>query len=116
MATKSIATLRRRADKLFQEVVKREKPISVVSGLQTEVIHHFINKGHSNNLRYDDNNGVPLTSKEHTQHHRSGDPAIVIAIKEHYGDEWFEDLQKRRRIIRKFNKGYLKEVIESLVS
>ena len=112
----SLKSLKSKADSLYQIKLKIEKPVSVISGLPTEVIHHFINKGHSNNLRYDDNNGVPLTSKEHTQHHRSGDPAIVIAIKEHYGDEWFEDLQKRRRIIRKFNKGYLKEVIESLVS
>jgi len=114
MATKSIATLKRKADRLFQLKLIEEKPDSAVSGQATEVIHHFINKSKSNNLRYDWHNGVPLTCKEHNQHHLSGDPAIVIAIKEHYGDEWFADLQARRRIIRKFNKGYLRGVIEEL--
>lgn len=110
----SLKSLIKEADKLYQIKYIRENPYSVVSGKPTEVIHHFIYKGQSSYLRYDEKNAIPLTHQEHTQHHLSGDPAIVIKIKEAMGQEWFDDLQARRRIICKFNKKYLNEVIKEL--
>jgi len=38
----------------------------------------------------------------------------VVKIKDKMGQEWFDYLEKRRRIVRKLNKGYLLEVIEKL--
>ena len=64
--------------------------------------------------RYDEANGIPLTNKEHCQHHFSGDPMIVITIKEKMGQKWLDDIQARRRIDCKFNIGYIKDIIESL--
>jgi len=110
----SIKTLRRKADRLYQIKLKRDKPVSVVSGQATEVIHHFIPKSQSNNLRYDEKNGVPLTNAEHFIHERKRDPTVVEACLRKYGQAWYDDLQKRRRIIRKLNKGYLKQVIKEL--
>lgn len=110
----SLKPLQKQADKLYQIKLIEKKPFSVVSGLPTEVIHHFIYKSQSNNLRYDWDNGVPLTNKEHDQHHLSGDPMIVAAIIKHYGQEWLDDLNLRRRILCKTNKGYLLEIIEKL--
>ena len=82
MATKSIASLRRKADKLYQKAYIPTKPRSIVSGEPAEVLHHFIPKSQSNNLRYDPDNGIPLTNKEHCRHHLSGDPSIVAKVLE----------------------------------
>ena len=110
----SIKGLKKKADKLYQIRLIEQKPVSIISGQATEVIHHFIRKSQSANLRYDYANGVPLTNKEHCQHHLSGDPSIVADIIKAYGREWYEDLQTRRRIDFKMNKTTLKEVIEKL--
>jgi len=112
----SLKSLKSKADSLYQIKLKIEKPVSVVSGRATEVIHHFIPKSQSANLRYDYDNGVPLTNGEHFTHEKKRDPTVAGACIKEYGQEWFDDLQERRHIIRKTNKGYLKEVIESLVS
>ena len=114
MPTKSIATLRRKADKLYQQVYIPQKPRSVVSGEPTQVLHHFIPKSQSANLRYDKDNGVPLTNKEHCRHHLSGDPTIIAKVLEVNGQEWFDNLSKKRHVICKMNKGYLRGVIENL--
>ena len=109
-----LAILKRKADGLYQRKYIREKPFSIISGQPTEVIHHFVEKGQSKNLRYDGDNGIPLTNKEHCQHHLSGDPMIVITIKEKMGQKWLDDIQERRRIDCKFNIGYIKGIIEKL--
>ena len=104
------------ADELFQAVGIAMKPKSTVSGKPTEVIHHFIPKSQSNNLRYDLKNGVPLTNGEHTRHHRGGDPEIAATIIKNMGNKWYDDLQARRRIFCKLNIGYLEGVIINLES
>ena len=108
------AILTDKADKLYQIKYILENQRSLIGGDLTEVIHHVVPKSQSNNLRYDEKNGVPLTHKEHARHHLSGDPAIVAKILEVKGQAWFDDLQARRRIICKLNIGYLKAVIEKL--
>lgn len=110
----SISKLTKEADKLYQIVYIRLKPRSAVSNEKTEVIHHYIPKSQSNNLRYDSQNGVPLTHKEHSRHHLSGDPNIVASILKTYGQDWHDDLQKRRKIIFKLNKGNLENIITKL--
>ena len=110
----SLKSLLKQADKLYQITLIKLKPKSVVSGLPTEVIHHYVPKSQSNNLRYDPENGVPLTNKEHTRHTLSGDPSIVADILKANGQQWHDSLQEKRKIICKFNKGYLKGVIKRL--
>lgn len=102
------------ADKLYQLKYIQEKPKSAVSGEPTEVIHHLIPKGQSNNLRYDEKNAIPLTKNEHFAHHTKGDPEILTQIVKHYGVNWYNDLQIRRRIVRKFTIGYLEMIIKQL--
>ena len=110
----SLKGLIREADRLYQVKLIKLKPKSVISGDPTEVIHHYIPKSQSNNLRYDFDNGVPLTSKEHSRHHLSGDPSIVADILKAYGQEWHNALQEKRKVICKFNKGYLKDILINL--
>jgi hypothetical protein len=106
-----VNSLRRQADHLFQIKLIKLKPKSIISGEPTEVIHHFVPKSQSNNLRYDTQNGIPLTNKEHCQHHLSGDPFIVAMIVNTLGKEWFDDLQIRRLIPRKLTTEYLMNII-----
>ena len=108
----SIKSLVKQADKLYQLKLISDKPVSVVSGKPTEVIHHFIPKSQSNNLRYDWKNGVPLTHAEHFAHERKRDPTVLLACIKKYGEAWHEDLQLRRRFICKINKGYLQDIIK----
>jgi len=113
---KLIKGLRDEADKLYQLVVIKLKPESVISGEPTEVAHHFIPKSQSNNLRYDFDNGVPLTNKEHSRHHLSGDPKIVAGILEKMGGDWFNSLQVKRNILCKLTVGYLENKVEQLLT
>jgi hypothetical protein len=109
-----LTRLTKEADHLYQIKIKILKPKSAVSGEPTEVIHHWVNKARSNNLRYDAANGVPLTNAEHACHHLSGDSKIAAAILKHYGFGWDDDLQLRRRITLKLNKEYLQNIIITL--
>ncbi len=114
MRNKTKNRLEKKADKLYQIMLIRLKPLSTISGNPTEVIHHFIPKSQSNYLRYDEKNGIPLTHTEHARHHLSGDPSIIAKILQVNGQEWYDDLQKRRLIKCKLNIGFLKETIERL--
>ena len=110
----SIGTLRRKADELYQLAGIKQKPKSIISGVPTQVIHHFIYKSQSSFLRYDLDNGVPLTHKEHARHHLSGDPAILAKILKVNGQKWFDRLQMKRRLGFKMNKTNLKITIKRL--
>jgi len=110
----NLEEVRRTADHLYQVKLISLKPFSIISGEPTEVIHHFIPKSRSNALRYDFENGIPLTNKEHCKHHTSGDPTIVGKIIECNGLAWFNDLQERRNQITKYNREYFEEILKKL--
>lgn len=109
-----IRKLEKRADALYQIRCRELKPVSIISGEPTEVIHHFVPKSQSNNLRYDMSNGIPLTCGEHFRHHTCGDPIIMSTIIAKNGLAWSNLLNKKRHIICKHTKEYLEGIIESL--
>jgi len=47
-------------------------------------------------------------------HHLSGDPYIVATILKVKGQEWNNSLQEKRKERVKFNKAYMKGIIEKL--
>lgn len=104
----------KKVDRLLQEWFVPRNPKCIVCGGVTSEGHHVINKSKSNNLRYDVNNLVPLCRGCHCRHHLSGDPYIISTIIQKKGQEWFDDLQVRRRIICKLNKDYLLDVVKRL--
>ena len=114
MKTKSIKTLRSKADRLLQLKYVPLNPVCLVCGQPTSAMHHVIYKSQSANLRYNPSNLVPLCSRCHCKHHLSGDPVIIATIINKKGQEWFDLLQKKRHVICKFNQGYLKEIISEL--
>ena len=105
--------LRKLADRRFQEAGVNLYRYSIISGLPTEVGHHWIYKSQSNNTRYDiEDNFIPLTIKEHDQIHnqKSGsDLMLQICLKK--GIEWQQRLLEKSRIICKFTIPYLSETI-----
>jgi 5-methylcytosine-specific restriction endonuclease McrA len=107
----SIRSLVTKADRLIQEVLVRQNPHCLVCGHRTSEMHHFVPKSQSNNLRYDEINLVPLCRGCHFRHHSAGDPTVVATILDKNGMGWFDELQKRRKIICKFNRVYLENII-----
>jgi len=114
-ARAEIRKLEKQADCLFQIRMKEKYPYSVLSGQPTEVIHHFVPKSQSNNLRYDEKNACPCTNGEHFRHHNVGDPSLSIAFIKDRGQKWIDDLNFRRHQICKHTKQYLEEIINDLM-
>ena len=114
MKTQTIAQLRKQADRLVQQVYLSENFTCLACGSPAQVLHHFIQKKQSNNLRFDPRNLVPLCVVCHCRHHIAGDPSIVISILREKGQVWADDLQRRRKKLVRFNKTYLNEVIARL--
>jgi hypothetical protein len=98
----------------MQEVGKKKFPKSLLSGLPTQVMHHFVPKSVSSFHRYNWDNLIPLTNGEHMRLHQSGDPSIEHTIIKIKGEDWFTELEKHKRDYVKINKGYYKETLEKL--
>lgn len=109
-----IRKLEKYADALFQQAGRIMFPVSEYSGKETEVIHHYVCKSHSNNLRYDFKNAIPLTNGEHYRHHKVSDSSIMSVVLQKRGLEWDNDLQTRRHIVVKQSKELLEKVISDL--
>jgi len=109
---KSLAQLRRKADRLVQIVPPGSK--CLVCGQPAQVKHHFVPKSQSHYLRYHPDNLVLLCHPCHFRHHTAGDPQIIAAIVEKKGFDWAHNLGMKRSIICKFTIGYLGGVINEL--
>jgi len=103
--------LQKEADRKFQIAGKILYPKSIVSGKPTEVIHHWIYKSHSNNLRYYFPNGVPLTNDEHGAIHGKRPEQIKNQIFIQMGVPWAEDLDNKSKVIRKLTEEYYRAKI-----
>ena len=108
-----IRALELRADALFQKSGKMMFPVSV-TGEPTEVIHHYVPKSQSNNLRYNFKNACPSTNGWHYRHHEYGDPTLSDAFKKKFGQKRIDYLTEQRRINITHTEEYLNEVIEEL--
>lgn len=108
-----IRKLEKYADSLFQEAGKKLFPISV-TGEPTEVIHHYVPKSQSNNLRYDFLNACPSTNGWHYRHHYTSDPTLSDAFKKKFGQKRIDYLTEQRRITVKETKERLEAIILEL--
>ncbi len=108
-----IRKLEKYADKLFQEAGKILFPISV-TGEPTEVIHHYVPKSQSNNLRYDFKNACPSTNGWHYRHHYTSDPTLSDAFRKKFGQNRIDYLTKNRHISVKQTKERLEVIIKEL--
>lgn len=108
-----ISKLEKRADSLYQMAGKILFPVSI-TGEPTEVIHHYIPKSQSNNLRYDFKNACPSTNGWHYRHHRFGDPTLSDAFKKKFGQKRIDYLTEQRRVNVKQSKERLEKIIGEL--
>jgi len=107
--------LQKECDYLMQQICRLKWPKSIVSGLPTQVCHHFHPKSVCSALRYDWDNLIPLTNGEHNRHHQANDPHIHGTVIQKRGQEWHDTLLKRRwSETTKTTIGYYQEVKEKL--
>jgi hypothetical protein len=110
--SKSKATLDK-ADKVLQDYYRTFGLPCLVCGDGADVMHHFILKSHSNNLRFDKLNLIPLCNSCHYKHHRCGDSTIHGIIQSVKGELWFMELCKMELFHRPaYTKRELEEIIE----
>jgi len=109
-----IKKLRNKADKLFQQVCLLLEPNCEACGKKAEVVHHFIPKSLSANLRYNIDNGISLCNSCHFKHHSTADPDIYEAMTKYKSTEWFELIGKERRKLIKPTIAYYEKQIKKL--
>jgi len=104
--------LQLKADKAMQEWGRRTYKKCMVCGGKYNCLHHYVTKGRSAALRYDEKNLIPICQSCHFLHHTSSDPAIHNTINDIKGKAWRDDLQRRRSDYTKTNMDYYKDIIE----
>lgn len=112
--TKSIKTLRNKADKLLQQWGRKEYSGCFVCNSPEFCLHHVITKSSSAALRYDPANLLPLCNKHHCLIHKQ--PALITAqITVRLGKKWVDYLSKNKfNPNLKTNKGYYQAIIADL--
>jgi len=111
-----ISRLKKKCDKLYQEIGRKENKYCLVCCGKYSCLHHYFPKSISSNLRYDLENGIPICVKCHYKIHKVNDPRINRNILKFKGDEWHKRLTKKARIKVKSSLTYYKKVEENLKS
>jgi len=108
------AKLRKKADRLLQELVRSLYDTCLICPKPLSCGHHYFPKSTSASLRYDMENIIPLCAGHHLRHH-CGDPEVHNRINEIKGEEWLEDLRikKRNRYVN-ISLGYYEDIIKTL--
>ena len=112
-----IARLRKKADKLFYQVVmEKNNGICEVCGKQAVTAHHFITKASSSLLRYDLRNGVSICMGCHFAIHTKSDPELINILIKKRGQEWADEMYKIKHRENPKYKGveYYKGIIDKL--
>jgi len=55
--------LRKKCDKLMQQIYTKKYPKCDICGAPTHCMHHFVEKSRSSRLRYEEENLIPLCFK-----------------------------------------------------
>ena len=109
-----VQKLKEELDRLIQEKYRQPGDKCLACGHPAQVLHHYIQKSQSMNLRWDDDNLVPLCNHCHCLHHQSGDPKVNQEILRKKGHEWADLLEERRRILFKATLSNLQLVEKNL--
>ena len=107
--------LAKKCNDLWQQIIKILHPYCEICGRPTKVGHHFIYQSEANSCKFYIPNGIGLCKKHHFLIHHTGKKCEIagqIALKR--GQEWFDDLQKQKRVIVKTILGWYEENLKSL--
>jgi len=85
----------KKCDKLYQEIGRKMYSLYP----DYSCLHHIVRKSKSLNLRYDFDNGMPVSLKEHCLIHSAQDCEIECQYILAKGEEWFNNLMLKRRVI-----------------
>ena len=110
----SIKTLRNKADRLMQEKGRETFEYCECCSKPQQVMHHFFFKSTSSALRYDWDNLIPLCNGCHMKFHSNKVTEMNGLMVKKRGQEWFDDLMKRKGAITKVSKGYYLKQIDKL--
>jgi len=108
--------LRRKADKLIQEYIKliNKEVLCLLCGEKVMTVgHHFVYKAQSNATRYYIPNLIPLCRDCHLYAHRWQN-VFSAKIVSKLGQEWFDDIEQKRREYIKANIGWYEMNIQIL--
>lgn len=92
--------LKRKADRLLQELVRSLYQYCEVCGKEMNCGHHYFPKSMADILRYDLENIIPLCNGCHVQHH-AGNPDIHSKVLELRGKEWEDNLRIKKERAKK---------------
>jgi len=107
--------LMKKNDKLYQEIGRKLYNKSFF-GNKYCCLHHIVRKAQGLNTRYDFKNGMPVSIKEHCSIHMAQDCKFEGEYILHKGKKWFNDLQKRRRIVITDKTKFLQDTFEILTN
>jgi 5-methylcytosine-specific restriction endonuclease McrA len=105
--------LRKKADKLLQELGRCTYKTCLVCRKPMSCLHHYHSKGKSSALRYEWDNLIPLCQGCHLHHH-TGDPNIHNTVNEVKGKEWVKSLAEKRKETVKISISYYEDIIKTL--
>lgn len=113
----ALGKLQKKCDALMQiENKKRHKKCEACGG-PNQVAHHWIEKSRSANLRYNEDNLIPLCNSCHSKIHNVFGNNIVggrdigdIIIKKR-GKKWKERMDREGRIQIKVNKDHYEKIL-----
>ena len=109
-----IPRLRNRADKLFQITFVKQNPHCECCGKRTFCGHHYVSKGASSSLRYQEINMIPVCVGCHLKFHSMHAPEMNSQTTLYRGEGWFEELKEKRKTEIKVGVNYYRSIIEDL--
>ena len=101
---------RNRADKLWQELIVKLKPVCYGCGKPSQLGHHWIAKSLSSFLRYSIANGCPLCMDCHLKVHATADGELTDRINAQMTDKEYLIAHRRTKVKTnlKFYQGHIK--------
>ena len=109
-----IPRLRNKADKLFQTLFVKQNQYCECCGARTSCGHHYISKGASGSLRYEDVNMIPVCMGCHLKFHSMHAPEMNSRTTLYRGEGWYEELMIKRQTEIKVGVNYYRSIIEHL--
>jgi len=85
-------------DKKFQEYLIKKNPYCLLCGDLTVCHHHFFHKGSNTQLRYTEENLIPVCNNCHLLIHNKQRKELEEIIINKKGKEWYNNLRIKKNI------------------
>lgn len=108
--------LMRECDKLYQEIGRLKYKTCFFGKHTYNCLHHFVRKSQSLNTRYDFDNGIPICKECHCSIHQGQNSEIEARLVLTKGEQWLNQLSKRKHIIITDKLNFLRKAKEELES